>query len=141
MAKIIPFDKSIAEGFKASSDEGLPGFLGIKITDVSPGTMTGRLNVREELLTRFGNLHGGVLSALCDHMLGCVCYPAMQRRQWAATTEFKINLTAPITKGSVVATASIINLSQSQAVVRIDVVNEDRIVAIAQGTVTIRDPR
>jgi uncharacterized protein (TIGR00369 family) len=97
--------------------------------------------VREELLTPFGNMHGGVLSAFCDHMLGCVCYPAMKKGQWAATTEFKINLTAPVSGGTLEARAEIINLSRTQAVVRIDVENEGRIAAVAQGTVTIRDPR
>jgi uncharacterized protein (TIGR00369 family) len=74
-------------------------------------------------------------------MLGCVCYPAMGKGQWAATTEFKINLTAPVSKGVVTATASIISLTRTQAVIRIDVINEGRAAAVAQGTVTIRDPR
>ena len=65
----------------------------------------------------------------------------MKQGQWAATTEFKINLTAPVSKGTVTARAEILNLSRTQAVVRIDVSNEDRLAAIAQGTVTIRDPR
>jgi len=103
--------------------------------------MTGELPVRPELMTGVGNMHGGVLSAFCDHMLGCVCYPVMKKGQWGATTEFKINLTAPVTKGTVVARAEIINLSRTQAVVRIDIVNDGRRAAIAQGTVTIRDPR
>ena len=86
-------------------------------------------------------MHGGVLSAFCDHMLGCVCYPAMKKGQWAATTEFKINLTAPVSKGMVEAKAEIINLGRTQAVVRIDITNEGRTAAVAQGTVTIRDPK
>ena len=56
----------------------------------------------------------------CDHMLGCVCYPVMKKGQWGATTEFKINLTAPVTKGTVIARAEIINLSRTQAVVRMN---------------------
>ncbi|MEE8078275.1 MAG: PaaI family thioesterase, partial [Pseudomonadales bacterium] len=120
---------------------GLTEFLGFDIVEAQPGSMTGRFEVRDELLTPMGNMHGGVLSAFCDHMLGTVCYPAMQKGQWAATTEFKINLTAPVTKGTVEATAEIINLSRTQAVVRINVTNEGRICAMAQGTVTIRDPR
>ena len=137
------FDERIAAGFLANRGGagGLPEFLGIKITDVGPGTMTGELEVRPELMTGIGNMHGGVLSALCDHMLGCVCYPVMKKGQWGATTEFKINLTAPVTKGTVTARAEIINLSRTQAVVRIDIVNDGRRAAIAQGTVTIRDPR
>lgn len=142
--KEIPFDERIAGGFiKAprGSGGGLTEFLGFEITDASPGTMTGRFEVREDLLTPMGNMHGGVLSAFCDHMLGCVCYPAMKKGQWAATTEFKINLTAPVTRGVVEARAEIVNLSRTQAVVRIDVENEGRLAATAQGTVTIRDPR
>ena len=137
------YDEKIAAGFLANRGGagGLPEFLGIKITDVGPGTMTGELAVRPELMTGIGNMHGGVLSAFCDHMLGCVCYPVMKKGQWGATTEFKINLTAPVTKGTVTARAEIINLSRTQAVVRIDIVNEGRRAAIAQGTVTIRDPR
>jgi uncharacterized protein (TIGR00369 family) len=140
----IPFNDKIAQGFinaPTGSGGGLTEFLGFEILSAAPGTMTGRFAVREELLTPMGNMHGGVLSAFCDHMLGCVCYPAMQKGQWAATTEFKINLTAPVTKGHVEATAEIINLSRTQAVVRIDVMNEGRLAAVAQGTVTIRDPR
>jgi uncharacterized protein (TIGR00369 family) len=142
--KEIPFNERIGEGIKNAArgaGGGLTEFLGFDVIDVGPGTMTGRFEVRDDLLTPMGNMHGGVLSAFCDHMLGTVCYPAMQKGQWAATTEFKINLTAPVTKGSVEARAEIINLSRTQAVVRIDVTNEGRICAMAQGTVTIRDPR
>ena len=143
-SKQIPFDERIADGFiKAprGSGGGLTDFLGFEIASAEAGVMTGRFEVREDLLTPMGNMHGGVLSAFCDHMLGCVCYPAMKRGQWAATTEFKINLTAPVTKGVVEARAEIINLGRTQAVVRIDVSNEGRLAATAQGTVTIRDPR
>lgn len=146
MARIKPdieFNEKIAEAFKnpKSGAGGLNDYLGIQIIDAAPGTMQGRLEVRDEFLTMIGNMHGGVLSAFCDHMLGCVCYPAMKKGQWAATTEFKINLTAPVTKGMVDAYAEIVNLSRTQAVVKIELVNEDRLVALAQGTVTIRDPR
>jgi uncharacterized protein (TIGR00369 family) len=140
----ISFSEKIAQGFTSApsgAGGGLPEFLGVKITDAGPGTMTGQFEVRPEMLTPIGNMHGGVLSAFCDHMLGCVCYPAMKPGQWAATTEFKINLTAPVTQGVVEARAEIVNMSRTQAVVRIDLSNEGRIVAMAQGTVTVRDPR
>ena len=140
---VIPHDEKIAANFlkNKGGGGGLHDFLGFKLVDASPGVMRGQVEVRPELLTPFGNMHGGVLSAFCDHMLGCVCYPAMKPGQWAATTEFKINLTAPVSKGILDATANIINLGRTQAVVRIDVMNEGRLAAVAQGTVTIRDPR
>ena len=139
----IQFNEQIAQRFigPATGQGGIVEFLGFEITAASPGKMEGQFVVRDELITHIGNMHGGVLSAFCDHMLGCVCYPAMQKGQWAATTEFKINLTAPVSKGVVTAKAEIINMTRTMAVVRIDVENEGRICAMAQGTCTIRDPK
>ena len=137
------YDAEVAEGFVKSAGRGtgLPKYLGVDIVDVGPGTMRVEMDVFEELQTGFGNIHGGVLSAVCDHVLGCVCYPLMKKGQWAATTEFKINLLAPVSKGTITADASVISMTRTMAVVRIDVTNEGRLVGVAQGTVTIRDPR
>jgi 1,4-dihydroxy-2-naphthoyl-CoA hydrolase len=139
----MPYDEAIASRFlgPAKGGGGLPEYLGFELAEAGPGYMVGRFAVRPELLTPFGNMHGGVLSAFCDHLLGCVCYPAMKKGQWAATTEFKINLTAPVSAGFVEGRAQILNLTRTQAIVRIDVTNEGRLAACAQGTVTIRDPR
>jgi uncharacterized protein (TIGR00369 family) len=137
------FDPAIAQSFLRSNERqtGLVRFLGIRIVDVTPGRLRAEMEVNADLLTPFGNIHGGVVSALCDHVLGCVCYPQMERGQWAATTEFKLNLLAPVSKGTLVAEGRIVSMTRSQAVVRIDVTNEERLAAVAQGTVTIRDPR
>ncbi|MCP5182458.1 MAG: PaaI family thioesterase [Pseudomonadales bacterium] len=139
----IAFDPEIARRFLGVSKGagGIVEFLGFELTDASPGKMSGRFAVREELLTGFGNMHGGVLSAFCDHLLGCVCYPAMQKGQWAATTEFKINLTSPVSRGEVSGEAEILVMTRTMAVVRITMTNEGRVCAVAQGTCTIRDPR
>jgi uncharacterized protein (TIGR00369 family) len=137
------FDAEVAQGFIRANEKltGLPKYLGLRIVEVGPGTLRAEMEVREELLTPFKTMHGGVISAVCDHVLGCVCYPLMARGQWAATTEFKLNLLAPVTRGVLAANATVVSLSKSLAVVRIEVVNEERLVALAQGTVTIRDPK
>lgn len=120
---------------------GIDGFLGVVVTEVTPGRLVAEMAVTEELMTFIGNMHGGCLSALCDHVLGTVMYPVMPPQHWAATTEFKINLLAPVTKGVCRATAQIIAMTRRMAVVRIDVENEGRLVAAAQGTCTIVAPR
>ena len=99
------------------------------------------IDVRDELSTPFGNLHGGVIAALCDHVLGTVCYPVIPRGAWAATTEFKVNYLAPVTTGVLAATARIVSMTRRTAVVRIDVENEGRLVCAAQGTVLIMQPK
>lgn len=143
IAPKFEFNEKVAAAFLGakSGAGGLHDFLGFETVDVGPGTLQARFEVRPELMTPFGNMHGGVIAAFCDHLLGTVCYPVMKKGQWAATTEFKMNLTRPVTKGLVDGYATIVTMGRTQAVVRIDVHNEDRIVAFAQGTVTIMDPK
>jgi uncharacterized protein (TIGR00369 family) len=120
---------------------GIPDYLGIRVTDVGPGTMSAELPVRPELLNPFGSAHGGTLAALVDHVLGAVLYPIIPRGAWAATTELKLNFLAPVRDGILVARSEVISLTKRTAVVRIDVTNGDRLVGAAQGTVTISEPR
>ena len=144
MAPEFPqYDAKVAAGLEGAADAagGLVGFLGIRHTEVGPGRLRAEVDVRDELMTPFGNLHGGVLAALCDHVLGTVLYPVIARGAWAATTEFKINYLAPITTGTLAATAEIVSLTKRTAVVRIDVENEARLVCAAQGTVLVMAPR
>ena len=137
------YDATVAERFLKANEKlmGLPAFLGLRFVEFGPGRLRAELEVRPELLTPFGNMHGGVLSAACDHVLGCVCYPHMKRGQRAATTEFKLNLLAPVSQGTVVAEAEIVSLTRTTAVVKIEISNQGRAVCLAQGTVLIREPR
>ena len=105
----------------------------IEHIEVGAGSLHARVDVRDDLLTPFGNLHGGVLAALCDHVLGTVLYPVIARGAWAATTEFKVNYLAAVTTGVLDARARIISLTKRTAVVRIDVENEGRLVCAAAG--------
>jgi uncharacterized protein (TIGR00369 family) len=144
MSRRFPdYDPEIAEFVKSSdlAETGLPAYLGLRTVEVGEGTMTAELDVRDDLLNPFGVAHGGVVSALVDHVLGAVLYPLMPRGSWAATTEFKLNLLAPVRSGTVRARSEVIALGRRTAVVRIDVTCGDELVAAAQGTVTIRPPK
>ena len=136
------FDAKVAEGFvKASANlTGLPGYLGLAITEVTPGRLRAEMDVREELLTPFGNMHGGVLAAVCDHVLGCVCYPHMERGPWAATTEFKLNYLAAVREGELRAESRVLSLTRRTAVVQVEVTNGPRLACVAQGTLLVVDP-
>ena len=137
------YDQRVADGLAQAHEksEGLPGFLGIRISETWPGGMRGDVVVRDELLNPFGNLHGGVLAGLCDHVLGTVCYPVIPRGAWAATTEFKLNYLAPVTTGTLSAAAQIVSLTKRTAVVQIEVTNDGRTVCLAQGTVLVMPPK
>ena len=137
------YDAQFAAGFQGSGANagGLAAFLAIEHVEIGPGTLHARVEVRDDLMTPFRNVHGGVLAALCDHVLGTVLYPVIPRGAWAATTEFKINYLAAVTQGVLDARAQIISLTKRTAVVRIDVENEGRMVCAAQGTVLVVAPK
>lgn len=136
------FDQRVADGFVASTSQtALPDYLGVRFTEAGPGRLVAEMDVREELLTPFGNAHGGVVSVLVDHVLGSVMYPVMPRGWWAATTEYKINNLAPIRAGMLRAEANIVAMTKRTGVVRIDVSQNDRLVVIAQGTCLLQEPR
>ncbi len=123
------------------SKQGIDGYLELKITQVEAGRLVCEMPVSEKLITYIGNMHGGCLSALCDHVLGTVMYPVMPSGYWAATTEFKINLLAPVKQGVCVATAEIVSMTKRLAVVSIKIENEGRLAALAQGTCAIAAPK
>ena len=106
------YDEKNAASFLSVKDKltGLPEFLGVRLTSFEPGRLRAEMVVHAGLLTPFGNMHGGVISAVCDHVLGCVCYPHMPRGSWAATTEFKVNLLAPVSEGTLEAVAEIVSM-------------------------------
>ncbi len=137
------FDERVVAGLMSMNDRltGLPAYLGVRTTEMTPGRMVAEIEVTPELHTPFGNLHGGVIAALVDHVLGGVLYPVIEPGAWAATTEFKLNYLAPVTKGRLVAEAMIVSLTRSTAVVRAELSNEGRAVALAQGTVLVKPPR
>jgi 1,4-dihydroxy-2-naphthoyl-CoA hydrolase len=145
MAKEIEFERFDDDYARKivgrTSPRGIDGYLAITVTELTPGRLVAQFDARAELITPLGSMHGGCLSALVDHCLGVIMYPVMPPGYWAATTEFKLNLLAPVTGGLCVATAEIRAMSRRLAVVGISVENEDRLVALAQGTCTIVAPK
>lgn len=125
----------------ARGDKGINTYLGIVVTEMAAGRCVASFDVTDEVVTPIGNMHGGCLSVLVDHVLGVIMYPIMPPSYWAATTEFKINLLAPVSRGTCTATAEVISMSRRLAIVRIDLHNEGRLVAAAQGTCTIVAPK
>ncbi|MCX8073265.1 MAG: PaaI family thioesterase [Candidatus Binatia bacterium] len=119
---------------------GLPQFLGVQFVEFRPGYLRAEMQVRSELITPMGTMHGGVMAALIDHVLGCVLYPLMKPGQWAATTEFKLNYLAAVKGGKLVAESRVLAMTKRTAVVQVEVKNDDTLAAVAQGTLLIVDP-
>ena len=139
MPEFESFNERVAEQMldSATAAGGLSGYLGFRHIEFTAGRLVAEMDAREDLLTPFGNLHGGCLSALVDHCLGVVFYPVIPARSWVATTEFKLNLLRPVSSGVCVAVTDIVSLGKRSGVARIDISNGDKAVCADQGTVTI----
>jgi len=134
------FDAAMAESMMQTRAGGLPDWLGVRFTEFTAGRLRATMDVRRDLLTPFGTLHGGVMAGLVDHVLGCVLYPLMPRGQWAATTEFKLNYLAPVKGGTLTAESTVIAFGRRTAVVSVEVRNGEQLACVAQGTLLVSDP-
>lgn len=139
------YNPQIADSFlkagRSSAAGGLPEYLGIELVKFEPAKLWATATIRDELLTPFGNAHGGVVAAIVDHVTGVVVYPLMKPGQWAATTEIKTNYIAPVKAGTVDCESTVLAMTNRSAVVRAELYFGDRLAAAAQATLTIVDPR
>ena len=140
------YDAELAEGMLLAAqapegDAGVPGFLGIRFTDVGPGWCTAEVEVGDHLLNPFGAAHGAVLASVVDHMLGSAVFPLVPRGTWPATLEFKLNYLAPTRPGVLRATSRVVSLSTRTAVVSVECDNDGRRVGTALGTISLTPPR
>ncbi len=142
------YDEELALGMMRQSnapegggDTGVPGYLGIRFTDVTPGRCVAELVVGDHLLNPFGAAHGAVLAALVDHVLGSAVFPLVPRGTWPATLEFKLNYLAPTRPGVLRATSQVVSLTKKTAVVTVDCENDGRPVGTALGTLALTPPK
>src|SRR5262249_35978279 len=62
------YDETLAHALTASQDGGggLAAFLGMRAVHSGPGELHVEIDARPDLMTPFGNMHGGVIAAMCD---------------------------------------------------------------------------
>jgi 1,4-dihydroxy-2-naphthoyl-CoA hydrolase len=136
------FDPEVAAALREyTKADGYPSLLGFDVEEVTPGRIVIALPVRPELCSVVGVVHGGAIASLVDHALSLVVYPLVERGKWVATTEFKINYLESVREGVLRVTAEVLSLRARLAVARADVECNGKLVASAQGTLYVRDPK
>lgn len=136
------YDDAIAQTMleAAGNIGGLPTYLGIELLRFGPGKLWARAELSPQIVTPSGNVHGGALAAIVDHVTGVVVYPLMPEGCWGATTELKLNYIAPVQAGTVEAEATVLAMTRRSAVVRGELRYRERLVCAAQGTITVVAP-
>jgi uncharacterized protein (TIGR00369 family) len=137
------YDQRLADflmGPDGGLTEGLSAYLGMRMAHVEPGVAVVEVDVRSELVHGFGAAHGGVVATVVDQALGSAVFPLVPAGTWPATLEFKLNYLAAARRGVIRATGTVVSLRKRTAVVRVEVENEGRTIAVALGTISLNPP-
>ncbi len=141
------YDPRVAEALATATRLApFPTLLGFEVLEQKPGRISCKLAVADRHKNGIGLVHGGVLTALIDHVLSVVVYPHVEVGKWVATVDLKVSYLAPVQEGDLVAEAEIVSLGKRIGAVRVDVKNprkpgsEPVLVAAALGTVYVKDP-
>ena len=111
--------------------------LGAQLTALEAGRCELALEITPQLRQQMGFAHGGVVSYLADNALTFAGGTAMNVP--VVTSEYKINYIRPAIGERLVARATAVHVSRSQAVCQCEVFavsgGEEKLCAIAQGTI------
>jgi uncharacterized protein (TIGR00369 family) len=137
------YDATIAHHMLTVGNDmpGLPQYVGVRLVRFEAGQLWCEADLREELVTPSGNVHGGAVAAIMDHITGAVIYPLIPQGYWGATTELKLNYIAPVPAGKLEAQATVLAMTNRSAVVRGEAHAGGRLVCAVQGTISIVAPR
>ncbi|MDX1554132.1 MAG: PaaI family thioesterase [Marinobacter sp.] len=131
MSELFDFGKTILQ------QQPFSVLLGTELRVFEPGKAELAIAVREELKQQHGFVHGGVVSYLADNAL---TYAGGSVLGDSVTSEYKINYLRPALGQTLAARATVISAGRKQAVCNCQVVaindGEERVVAVAQGTIT-----
>lgn len=96
-------------------------FLGLRVERTGKRSARMRLPWRHELTQPLGFVHGGILATLADATAGWALFPAVDHPEGCTTLEMKINYLAPVVRRDVVASAEVVKLGRTIAVMDVDV--------------------
>lgn len=124
-------------GKKVLRNQPFSEFIGVELESLTPGSSTLAVDVRNELKQQHGFVHGGVVSYLADNALTFAGGSVLGD---SVTSEYKINYLRPALGERILARSKVVSAGKRQAVCQCEVVvvaeGEERVVAVAQGTIT-----
>ena len=96
-------------------------FLGIRVVSAGGRRAKLRLPWRAELTQPLGYVHGGIIATLADAAAGWALFPEVERAEGCTTLQMQVNFLAPVVKADMVATAKIVRLGRTTALMDVDI--------------------
>lgn len=130
-------DEFLKLGKEVLASQPFSKLIGTELTKFSPGHVELTIKISDQLKQQHSFVHGGVISYAADNALtfvgGSMLGPAV------VTSEYKINYLRPAIGSELIARATVVYSSKTQAVCRCDlyVLNEGKesLCAVSQGTI------
>ncbi|QIM52024.1 PaaI family thioesterase [Hydrogenophaga crocea] len=133
----------LAMGREVLAQQTFSQLIGAELAALSPGRCELHVPITGSVQQQHGFVHGGVLSYAADNALTYAGGTAL--RVPVVTSEFKINYLRPAIGERLIARAEAVHVGRNQAVCRCDVFvrqdGEDRLCAVAQGTIAVLPAR
>jgi uncharacterized protein (TIGR00369 family) len=145
--KSISFNEKLVHTGKADygvlidSFENSPAWklIGMKIRTLDDGKSCLELPVRESLLQRYDNVHGGILAMLADSAMSTALFTKIDQSELISTIELKVNYIRPGVCETLVADGKVVHKGKNIAVCQSVIINgQGKQVIVATGTFMIK---
>jgi 1,4-dihydroxy-2-naphthoyl-CoA hydrolase len=116
----------------------LPGYLGIRITEIGADFLRATMPVSERTHQPYGVLHGGASVALAETVGSMAAMLCIDANQLALGQDINANHLRPVSSGLVTATARPFHIGRSSQVWHIEIRDEqDRLVCVSRLTMAV----
>jgi uncharacterized protein (TIGR00369 family) len=116
-----PLDPAVVARIRASFDrQGAMATLGAELAEIAAGRVVVTLPIEPRLSQQNGFLHAGVVAAALDSACGYAALSLMPDDAEVLTVEIKVNLLAPASGRSLVATGEVLRAGRTLTVCRGD---------------------
>jgi len=95
--------------------------LGVRLVDVSVGSVEMELDYNPDLCQQHGYFHGGVIGTMADNAGGYAAFTLMNAEDSILTVEYKINLMAPGNGDKLVAIGRVKKPGRTLTICEVDV--------------------
>ncbi len=132
----------IIEELNSRSEGALPGLIGLEVVGVEEGSISSRLELREELLAPNGYLHAATVVALADTSCGYGTFANLPEGASGFTTiELKSNFLGTAREGAIECEARLVHGGRTTQVWDATVTGPERTIALFRCTQMILYPR
>ena len=108
--------------------------LGMALVDYDEGKARFEMMIKQCHTNIYGAAHGGAIASLADSACGLSLATRLTTGQSAVTLDLRVNYTAPVKEGLLVACGEVISLGKTTAVEIARVTQNDNLVAFALAT-------